>query len=83
MNNSIKAVPDNYKWAVMVSPFYGIICLGMIVGDRIEDIRAEVERVGSGNWYWRIRETSFFGVESTKQYAIKRVEILIKEFTGK
>lgn len=81
MNDFINSVPDNYKWAVMTSPFYGVVCLGLITKNRIDDIRAEVERLPSGDWYWRIRESPFYGVEFTKQWAIKRVEFLIKEFS--
>ena len=67
-------VPDYYQWATMSTPVYGVVALGFVSGNQISDIRAYVERLASGEWFWKINDTDLDGVEPSKYLAMKKVE---------
>lgn len=66
-------IPADYRWAKMVSPFYGTWVLGFITDDVINDIRAYVERIETGEWHWHIFDSPYSGIQPNRDLAMKVV----------
>lgn len=71
----LKPIPSDYQWACMVAPNYGTWALGYVAGDTISDIRAYIERLPSGGWFWKVLDSNYQGGGPSKDHAMRKVKL--------